>query len=1003
MNRNWDIKDLSVVRSPLLPLSFYYNILSTETNPENIVKLVLSNQYIKEAIYFANPTLANELEKYSQKSTKKKRNIVTALYKYLSRISTKSIPFGLFAGVQEASFVSEDSVFINTTEKEFQKHIRVDSMWLLGVISEIETQEHLWNFIHVKFSDLYLKEGDRVFFPYSSSYGQITNNNQEERKEFSIKNNELVNKVISETLEFIPLSLLVSNLKKSYKDIDEEQIKYYLKNLINNEILLTNLRPNLTSENNLLDLLIFFEKNNITHELNYKLLLNIKNKIIQYSKLKLGDLKGIELLENIQTEMQQLYESKDYLHIDLKILRERKIPIELKNNIENFLDILSLFLIENTSSNNIIPLKNALIEKYGYNTEINLIELLYSLEFTEYSTIGPVYNTDILKNNKIFNYMESLINNALFQGLEEIEINDEQINKLKKNYSIDNSKINESFDLLFSMVTDGDNTYFTINNTISDNAGQLIGRFFYLLENRYKEEADKINSFEKKVYGENYEITEVTCQSVNGRSSNICSTINLRDFELPIFSGISNKKTNIKISSIYCGINNLGELYLRNSDTNKFIIPKTTNMLHGINDFPEIYRFLLDIDMEGKIPFQTIFPILSNKFIFTPRIRYKNFILLKKHWRIDKYILNLEDQFNYEEWENSIIKWKTIYKVPNIVELKNADSTIFFNLDNPLHLKILKKEFSKYNKLLFTEIDFGIDTSCITKKLYKEELTLSIFNNKYLKKNTISSVNKTSHKRKIIPGDGWIYYKMYIKECYQDTLLIDVIFPAMKKLLEKDKISSYFYIRYKDSRPHIRLRIKVDPSNFTFLIMYMYDLTKKCLDSNLIDSLSIDTYYPEYSRYGGDSLEVIIHKTFFWDSQFSIKLLDINKQIGETTENIIMYSLKCLLRDMGLTKEKQINVIRKYLNSIGNIPKHHNSFVEIFDFESIPELQVISNYRASILKKYSTELEKTQLSEFEKDEIILSIIHMNINRLMIINRERENQIMFNLINFLSKN
>lgn len=72
MRKDWDLMDLSIVRTPLFPLSFYINKLSLEENPENILKLVLNNQVIKEAIYFANPNLFNEIIKYNTKSEKKK-------------------------------------------------------------------------------------------------------------------------------------------------------------------------------------------------------------------------------------------------------------------------------------------------------------------------------------------------------------------------------------------------------------------------------------------------------------------------------------------------------------------------------------------------------------------------------------------------------------------------------------------------------------------------------------------------------------------------------------------------------------------------------------------------------------------------------------------------------------------------------------------------------------------------------------------------------------------
>ncbi|MFJ8099026.1 lantibiotic dehydratase [Lysinibacillus sp. NPDC096212] len=1015
MKKDWSILDLSVVRTPLFPLSFYISKLSLETNPENIINLVLNNQVIKEAIYFANPNLLNELKKYNNKSDKKKRNIITSLYKYLARISTKSTPFGLFSGVQEVSQKNTSYTSLNNqTEKKNNKYIRVDSMWLLGVIEKIEVQEQLWDFINVKFVDMYLFEGDRIFFPYKTMYGQFDRyKEQGEKNGFSIRNSELINKIRLIATDFIPLSVLLFELKNIYTDFNVTEIKSYLKQLISLEILHTNLRPNLTNANSLDDLLLFFKRNNLADQPMCQLLYKIQECISEYSDLELGKFESIELLNEIKVKMEDLYKCKDYLHIDLKFESDYELPRNCNEDIKKAIDILSLFLIHRNHNHNqsLETFKKVFIEKYGYNTEIKLVELLYSLEITDYTTKNITTRTlDEVEDHTIYNYMESLITNALFQGFEELEITDNEIIKFKQYQKIDFSYVNESFDMLFSIVKNNDLVYLTVNNdNFSDNAGQLIGRFFPLLSDKYIKEIEILNDFEKSIYGDNYEIAEVGCQSVYGRASNISSTINPRDHELPILSGFSKLKNNIKIGSILSGINDYGELYLKNSDTNNLIVPKTTNMLNGVNYFPEVYKFLLDVGKEGEIPFQTFFPIFYNKFVFTPRIRYKNIVLSKKQWRIDMYILQLEKQFKYEDWEYAISKWRETYKVPRIVEMKNLDSTIYFNLENSLHLKILRKEFSKLNKLIFTEVDYGIDINSIKENQFKEELTVSILNKRSIKKKFNTMHNNPEIKRKIIPGDDWIYYKLYIKEDYQDELLIKSVLPSMNKLLKENKIYSYFYVRYIDSRPHIRLRIKVDSTNFNFVFSFMYDWIKKYIEENFIDSLSIDTYYPEYMRYGGQRLEERFHEVFFADSQYCLELLNLNNKIGEPIEKIIIFSVKCLLQDIGFEKDKQIKLINQYLD-LHRLNKKilklsfkdyilENSGIDDSNFES----EEFSKFRACVLKQFSKELEIAQLEGFDMNDIVLSVIHMNVNRLMIIYREKENQLMYSVLKFLEKN
>ncbi|MGG0666091.1 lantibiotic dehydratase [Viridibacillus arvi] len=1017
MNNKWNVLDISVLRSPLLPLSFFLENLLEETNPEEIISFVLGNSAIKEAIYFANPQFIIELEQYSNKNNKKKNNIIATLYKYLSRISTRATPFGLFSGIQEVYFATDSKEIDKQYKKEFEKRIRVDSMWLLGVIKKIEQQEELWAYITVKFSKLVLEEGNRIVFPYRAMYGQF--NTYKEQKgafEFSVKNTTVLQEIREFTTEHISITKLVSKLEELYPDIQREEFSSYIKEIISLEILQSNLRPQLTSINHLDDLLVLFQNMDLIDHPFYIKLFDIKELIKSYSEVQLGEDIGILLLDKIKRSMNEIYESNDFLHIDLKSSEEAYLPKEIKASIYKSIEILSLFLVNFFGSTNLKSYRKEFIEKYGYNSEVNVIELLYSLEFGSpknyefpQGRVGEIHNNEQI-HNEALKYIEALISEALFNGSEEIVITDEQLNKYKKNHTIKDENLNESFDMLFTIVQNETGFYLNVNNDImTDSAGQLIGRFAYTLNDRYQDGYKEIGIFEKELYGPDYSIAELSCQSVYGRASNISTTINIRDYEIPIMSSSSNCKEQIDINAILCGVNNNGHFYLKNKNTGKLIIPKTTDMLHGNNYFPNIYRFLLDVEKEGKFPFQTFFYFFYNKNPYTPRIRYKDIILSKRHWNIDKFILNLEDTFTLKEWILSIKTWRNTYNVPNIIEMKQLDSTITFNLNNDLHLEILKKEFLKNRKLQFIELDYGINQEIMSKGIYKEEVTVTILNNSSIKKEYMVPKNNEIAKRKIVPGDGWIYYKLYIKSNNQDNFLTDIIGTSMSDLLKEKKINSFFYVRYEDVYPHIRLRIKTDQSQLAFVFDYMINLTKKLTDSNVLSDITIDTYYPEYSRYGGPELGEIIHSYFFLDSQVSIDLLNYKEKTKESIEKIISHSIYRLLRDMGIDKSEQINLINKYIKNHGLSKKILKRLTHDMDKnlmnECEGELKGILDVRATILRELYTEIEtKTNKDRYEyMDDIVLSLVHMNVNRLMVIDREKEHKLMYCLLQALEKN
>jgi len=61
-------------------------------------------------------------------------------------------------------------------------------------------------------------------------------------------------------------------------------------------------------------------------------------------------------------------------------------------------------------------------------------------------------------------------------------------------------------------------------------------------------------------------------------------------------------------------------------------------------------------------------------------------------------------------------------------------------------------------------------------------------------------------QRTFIPGDAWVYYKIYTGAKTSDILLTEIIKPVAEKLIEQELIDQWFFIRYADPKHHIRVR-----------------------------------------------------------------------------------------------------------------------------------------------------------------------------------------------------
>ncbi|AZI38618.1 lantibiotic dehydratase [Epilithonimonas vandammei] len=133
------------------------------TNDENIHKL-LNDDTFREAIYLASPFLMLEIEKsFSQKDFSQiPGKLKNTILKYMSRITTRSTPFGLFASVGIVHFSSIETDNRNLqSSKTCMRDTKIDMHFLVNLahhFSEIpEIIQHLKFFLIIVFTKLAIK------------------------------------------------------------------------------------------------------------------------------------------------------------------------------------------------------------------------------------------------------------------------------------------------------------------------------------------------------------------------------------------------------------------------------------------------------------------------------------------------------------------------------------------------------------------------------------------------------------------------------------------------------------------------------------------------------------------------------------------------------------------------------------------------------------------------------------------------------------------------------
>lgn len=261
-------------------------------------------------------------------------------------------------------------------------------------------------------------------------------------------------------------------------------------------------------------------------------------------------------------------------------------------------------------------------------------------------------------------------------------------------------------------------------------------------------------------------------------------------------------------------------------------------------------------------------------------------------------------------------------------------------------------------------------------------------------------------KRSFILGDEWLYYKIYSGAKTSDLILTEVIRPVAGSLLKENTIDKWFFLRYGDPKPHIRVRFHYEnPKDLSNIVNYLRASLIEYINEDLIWKIQTDTYNRELERYGINTIE-LSETLFFYDSEATINFLSlIEGNKGEELRwlfglRIINTMLNCFL----FTTEQKCNLMKDLKSGFGNEfgmnrflkkqldDKYRQERKKIehflsFDVHEIPDyspiLHTLSNYKNNILPiadklNYLNSQNKLKV---DMDNLLSSYIHMSMNRL----------------------
>ncbi|UWY30092.1 thiopeptide-type bacteriocin biosynthesis protein [Flavobacterium sp. TR2] len=192
-------------------------------------------------------------------------------------------------------------------------------------------------------------------------------------------------------------------------------------------------------------------------------------------------------------------------------------------------------------------------------------------------------------------------------------------------------------------------------------------------------------------------------------------------------------------------------------------------------------------------------------------------------------------------------------------------------------------------------------------------------------------------QRNFCLGSEWLYYKIYTGVQTTDLVLLEKLYPVILQLKKKKIIQKWFFIRYKDTDTHFRIRFLVENrKDLAKVIQMLYHPTNVLLQENLAWQIQTDTYKRELERYGETTIED--SEFLFWkDSELAIQYLSLKKTFAKKEMELLFSfcSIDSFLNSFSLSLLDKYNLMDRL----------QQSFKEEFAADKILKKELDKKYR----------------------------------------------------------
>ncbi len=1019
---------------PSLPLDAAIRA-DAQTVQERLRALVAS-PVIQEALLTGSPDLFRAIPRWQRAPESKKGQRAQArLLRYLTRMATRPTPFGLFAGVALGYVGPEMDVRVGPLGQN-RKRTRPDMQWLLYLVRSLEERPEVAAHLRFFTNPVTFTSGGRLYLPHLDAYGQA-----EPDKTVSLRATPVVQRVMALARHGAALDALKQQLSAKRPDATEDQIEGLLSALREHGVLLSDLRPPLTGENAIRHVLDRIEGapgcDDVREQLQAVLTL-----AETYDEQPVGQ--GIATFQALY-EATEVPDSKIHSTLEVDVataLEARTFSKEVAGELAQAAEAMLRISTYGPQFPHLAAYRREFIERYGEGREVPVLELL-----DEDIGLGPPPNYQHpprvgespalppsrypLRDRTLL----ELAGTALRNGQREIALDEPTLERLQVRDAW-REQVPDSLELYTFVaarsqaeINDG-NFLVVIGPRIgAEPAGRSFGRFCDTMGNDSFQAVARL-AREEEARGSGRVFAELVYLPTSGHAANVAIRPAIRRYEVVVAAapGVVHADT-VPMDDLVVGVRG-GRFYLRSVSRNAEVVITSTHLLNYFGA-PNECRFLAEVSAEGVIQVAPFDWGAAAQLPFLPRARVGRTVLCPAEWRLPVEMAGADQsQPDPVWWYATVQDWRQEWNVPRYVYWADADNRLLLDLENPLCVADLgdecRKRMAGRGVITLQEMLPGFEDvwaegadgryllEFVVPLTRRQPTTLP-------EPEPVKRGSVTPLEHLCLPGSDWLYAKLYSGRTRHDDLLAGPVREFAGEALKNGLAERWFFVRYNDPDPHIRLRFQGGSKRLlSQLLPALTAWSHSLVESGLLRKLILDSYDREIERYGGLESIQVAEQIFAADSiaVADIIALRIQRVLELSPVDLAVLTVDDLLSSLGLAASERLNLYRTiwqgqetaFGSQIDQWYKTFHAYRRtaqriVGDREWLraqpggSELEECLRLRAMTLRPFGDQLralvERDQLWT-SQDSFLASCVHMHCNRLLGINRPLEFEVIYHL-------